>query len=94
MWNPENCCDIDPIRTIVSRYTCGFKKVKAATTDIVGKRLFKVDASILIVLLDLSKDFNRNNPYPASQIADRPKRVFKCWLIKLYKSSYFLLIDL
>ena len=72
---------------MVSRYTCGFRKVKAATTDKVGKRLFKVDASILIVLLDLSTDFNRNNPYPTSQIADKPKRIFEFWLMKLFKKN-------
>jgi len=46
----------------VSRYTCGFKKVKTAATEIVGKRPFKVEASISIVSLDLSAELNLINP--------------------------------
>ena len=72
---------------MVSRYTCGFKKVKTVATDIVGKRPFKVDASISIVLLDLIADFNLNNPYPVSQTEDKPKRIFKFWLMKLFKKN-------
>ena len=71
----------------MSRYTCGFKKVKTVATDIVGKRPFKVDASISIVLLDLSEEFNLKNPYPVSQTADKPKRIFEYWVIKLFKKN-------
>ena len=49
---------MDPIRIMVSRYTCGFKKVKIAAIDIVGKKPFKVEVSISIALLDLNAAFN------------------------------------
>ena len=44
------------MRTMVSRYTCGFVKVKIAAMDIVEKRLFDIGTSISIVLLDLNAD--------------------------------------
>ena len=53
---------MDPIRIMVSRYTCGFKKVKIAATEIVGKRPFDVETSISIALLDRTADLNLINP--------------------------------
>jgi len=87
LWKPENCWDIDPIRIIVSRYTWGFKKVKIATSDIVGKRPLDSDISTSIVLLDLNAENNRIIPYPESQIADKTKRIEEYWLMKLFKKN-------
>ena len=61
---------------MVSRYTCGLAKVKIVRIDKVDKRLFELDASISIALLDLNTAFILRIPYPASQSAEKPKRKF------------------
>ena len=57
---------MDPIRIMVSRYTCGFAKVKIAAIEIVGIRPFDFDfdfdASISIVMSALKTAFNLRTP--------------------------------
>ena len=75
--SPENCCDIEPIRIIVSRYTCGFAKVKMKRAVSVGKSPFAVVVSISIAEFDLKTLISRIMPYHESQIDETPKRIFE-----------------
>ena len=47
---------------MVSRYTCGFAKVKIAAIEIVGIRPFDLDESISIVVSALKAAFNLRTP--------------------------------
>ena len=67
---------MDPIRIMVSRYTCGFAKVKIAAIDIVGIRPFDFDASISTIVSVLKTAFNLRIPYTDNQRAEIPKRIF------------------
>ena len=78
---------MDPIRIMVSRYTCGFAKVKIAAIEIVGIRPFDFDASISIVVSALKTAVNLRIPYPDNQRAEKPKRVLDIWLMILFKKN-------
>ena len=71
----------------MSRYTCGFAKVKMAAIDIVGKSPFDFDATISIFALLLKAAFNLRIPYPNSQRAEKLKSQLDCWLMKLFKKN-------
>ncbi len=53
---------MDPIRTMVSRYTCGFAKVKIAAIDKVGIRPSDFDDSMSTIMSALKTDFNLRTP--------------------------------
>ena len=78
---------MDPIRIMVSRYTCGFAKVKIAAIEIVGIRPFDFDASISIIVSALKTAISLRMPYPDNQRAEKPKRIPDIWLMTLLKKN-------
>ena len=55
--------------------------------DKVGKSSFDVDISILRAISDLKTALSLISPYPESQIAEKPKRSFEYFRMKLSKNK-------
>jgi hypothetical protein len=85
LFSPKNCCEIEPIRTIVSRYTWGFAKVNIAVIEMAFLILTGFAFSAVMAKLDLKDDLILKSPYVKSHNDASPKIIPEYLIMKSFK---------